>query len=1214
MHKKVLIANRGAISCRIQRTLKKLGITSVALYSDADRHSPHTLEADDSIHLPGNAPADTYLNAELIIAKALEIGVDAIHPGYGFLSENSSFAQRCAENGITFLGPTPDQLETCGLKHLCREIARDHGVPLLEGSPLLTSTSQAVELAKQIGFPVIIKSSAGGGGIGMQVANSEEEIVEKFNQVVRLSQSNFSDSSVFLEKYIERARHIEVQVFGDGAGNILCLGERDCSTQRRNQKVIEETPAPGLNDSERSELSNAALKIAKSVNYQSAGTVEFLWDDIDRTFYFLEVNARLQVEHGVTEEVWGIDLVEWMLKLSSGDMPDFSEIKLQSKGHAMQVRVYAEDPKKDFQPSTGFVNHFVPPSSNQCRCDTWLRSGLEVSSFYDPMLAKIIVHEESREKARTSLLAAVASTELYGIESNLRFLHAALESETFIAGKIHTRFLNDYTYTDRRIEILNPGLETSIQDYPGRIGMWDVGIPPSGPHDSLHFRIANLLLGNDVSSAALECSVKGATIKLGFTTKLCITGADMSPTLNNQPVPNNTVITAQEGDILKLGLAKSTAQRSYIAFEGGLDAADHLGSKSTFRLGKIGGHAGRNLQVGDVIQTLAQTSKDHSAVNPEKLANSLPVLANHWEIHVMYGPHAAPEFFTPQDIETFFASNWEVHYNSDRTGTRLIGPKPEWARSSGGEAGLHPSNIHDNAYTVGSIDFTGDMPIILGPDGPSLGGFVCPAVVIKADLWKCGQLKAGDTIRFINVSNKTAEGLLIEQEGWLDSLQQGSQSDLDHLEKNFNATEAAEPLSDPIIMESNTESNTTPKTTYRRSGDGVVLVEFGDMELDLDLRFRAQALYQSLADTPFEGLLELVPGIRSLQIQFNPLTISLEEVFADVSSREASLPAVEDMEFPSRIVHLPLSWDDPSTQLAIDKYMQIVRADAPWCPSNIEFIRRINGLKSIDKVKKIVYDASYFVLGLGDVYLGAPVATPLDPRHRLVTTKYNPARTWTPENAVGIGGAYMCIYGMEGPGGYQFVGRTLPIWNRYNQTDQFTKPWLLRFFDQIRWYPVSEAELLESREQFLTGNYPIKIEETTFKVSDYHKFLKENEISIQEFKTTQQQSFEDERLDWERTGAMNFSAIEADHGDAKEQIFIPDSEEEVLAPITGSTWRILVKPGDKVTADQTLMIIESMKTEFPVTAPTDGVCSQFFTKEGASVKAGDILTSIKPCK
>ncbi|MFC5049310.1 urea carboxylase [Rubritalea spongiae] len=1201
MQKKVLIANRGAISCRIQRTLRKLGIRSVALYSDADKHSPHVLEADEAIHLPGNAPQQTYLNAEHIIKEAVKLQVDAIHPGYGFLSENASFAQQCIDHGIEFLGPTPDQLETCGLKHLCRDIARKHGVPLLEGSDLLFTDEEAISVAERIGYPVIIKSSAGGGGIGMQVAYDSHEVAEKFAQVVRLSDSNFSDSSVFIEKYIERARHIEVQVFGDGEGNILTLGERDCSTQRRNQKVIEEAPAPGLSDDERAALFDAASQIAKSVRYRSAGTVEFLWDDIDRTFYFLEVNARLQVEHGVTEEVWGIDLVEWMVKLGFDDMPPLSSLHLKPSGHAMQVRVYAEDPKKDFQPSTGFINLFVAPKD--ARCDTWLTSGTEVSPFYDPMLAKIIVYKDNREEARKALLGAVTETEIFGIESNLRFLQATLQSEAFIKGIVHTRFLNDFTYEDRRIEILQPGLETTIQDYPGRIGMWDVGVPPSGPFDSLNFRLANILLGNSPTEAGLECSVKGATLRFGCDTTICIAGADMSPHLNGQNVFTNTILEVKQGDVLKLGLSQGAGQRCYLAFQGGLDAADYLGSKSTFRLGKFGGHAGRPLQTGDILQ-IKPTEKTTSHALVDK--TQFPTLSNEWQIHVIYGPHAAPEFFTQSDIDSFFSSDWEVHYNSDRTGIRLIGPKPEWARSDGGEAGLHPSNIHDNAYTIGSIDFTGDMPIILGPDGPSLGGFVCPAVVAKADLWKIGQLKAGDKIRFINISNTTAEQLLAAQEQQLCSIMEDVTASI---KQPFTTTQPSEPLTNPIIKQSN--SVDCPQTTYRQSGDGVVLIEFGEMELDLDLRFRAQALYQALSDSPFDGLLELVPGIRSLQVQFDPLIVSLNDVFDEIAKKETALPPVSEMEFPSRIVHLPLSWDDPSTQLAIEKYMQIVRSDAPWCPSNIEFIRRINGLNSIEDVKKIVFDANYFVLGLGDVYLGAPVATPLDPRHRLVTTKYNPARTWTPENAVGIGGAYMCIYGMEGPGGYQFVGRTLPIWNRYHKTEQFLQPWLLRFFDQIKWHPVSESELLEMREQFLTGQYKVKIEETTFKVSDYHDFLKTNEDDIQQFRSVQQEAFEQERLDWKRTGAMNFSAVDSELMTEKDTIEIPDSDEAVYAPIVGSLWKVLVKEGSEVEEDETLMIIESMKTEFPVTAPCKGRVTGIFSEEGASVKAGDILASIQ---
>ncbi|MGJ8678005.1 MAG: urea carboxylase [Akkermansiaceae bacterium] len=1191
MFKKVLIANRGAISCRIQRSLLDLGITPVVVYSDADSESLHVLNASERIHLEGNTPTDTYLDAAAIILAAQESGAEAIHPGYGFLSESASFARSCAEAGIIFLGPTPEQLKTCGLKHICREIARDCGVRLLEGSGLITSPEQALEASQKIGFPVIIKSSAGGGGIGMQVAHTAEEVRSLFTQVQRLSQSNFADQSVFIEKYIEHARHIEVQVFGDGQGNVLTFGERDCSTQRRNQKVVEETPAPELSDEERSEFASAALLIAQSVNYQSAGTIEFLWDDKERSFYFLEVNARLQVEHGVTEKVWGIDLVTMMTQLGADELPALDTFNQIPKGHAIQVRLYAEDPQKDFQPSAGLISYFKAPV-HTTRCDTWIQSGTEVSPYYDPMLAKIVSYEPTRDKAIEALQTALLETECYGIESNLDYLKTILACAAFRDGRIHTRFLDSFPYEPNTINVLDAGLETTIQDYPGRIGMWNVGVPPSGPFDSLHFRLGNQILGNEPDAAALEMSVKGGTFQFNAATTICLTGANMEATLNKEAVVINTSIQVKAGDTLKLGFIKGAGQRSYLCITGGIQAPLYLGSRSTFRLGKFGGHAGRALRASDVLHFSSSES-----TNPVPILKTiLPELSNIWDIRVTYGPHGAPDFFTEKDVERIFQADWEVHYNSDRTGIRLIGPKPEWARRDGGEAGLHPSNIHDNAYTVGSVDFTGDMPILLGPDGPSLGGFVCPAVIIKADLWKMGQLKPGDKIRFHGVLNDEAELLYKEQE------------------KNIKSLD--KPLSPALSPHRQAQGKQILKqnndVTYRQSGDGVILVEFGEMELNLDLRFKAQALYQWLKNNPIKGITELVPGIRSLQVQFNPAIIPAALVLKTLEDAELSLPPAHEMEFPSRIVHLPLSWDDPSTQLAIEKYTQLVRKDAPWCPSNIEFIRRINGLESIEDVRKIVYDASYFVMGLGDVYLGAPVATPLDPRHRLVTTKYNPARTWTPENAVGIGGAYLCVYGMEGPGGYQFVGRTLPIWNRFHQTEQFTQPWLLRFFDQIRWFPVSEAELLRMRKDFLTGEYKIKIEETTFKVSDYHEFLTENQASIEEFQTTQRAAFSEERADWERTGAMNFQSEERAASKHEEDILIPQDCEAIYSPIIGSMWKVQVSAEDSVAEGDAILIIESMKTEFTIEAPCAGSIQNVLISEGESVQAGQVLAIIKP--
>ncbi|KPD15198.1 hypothetical protein ADM96_34625 [Burkholderia sp. ST111] len=364
--------------------------------------------------------------------------------------------------------------------------------------------------------------------------------------------------------------------------------------------------------------------------------------------------------------------------------------------------------------------------------------------------------------------------------------------------------------------------------------------------------------------------------------------------------------------------------------------------------------------------------------------------------------------------------------------------------------------------------------------------------------------------------------------------------------------------------------------------------------LDLNLRFRVHALMNWLDAHRLPGIVDLTPGIRSLQVHFDPRTLSHDTLLAHLQQAERELPAVDEMRVPNRIVHLPLSWDDPSTRIAIERYMQSVRPDAPWCPSNIEFIRRINGLDSIDDVKRIVFDARYLVMGLGDVYLGAPVATPLDPRHRLVTTKYNPARTWTPENAVGIGGAYLCVYGMEGPGGYQFVGRTVQMWNRYRTTREFEagKPWLLRFFDEIRFYEVSEAELAELRADFVAGRASLKIEESVFDLGAYNRFLKDEAESISAFKRLQQAAFDEERERWNAAGHAEYvgepgsDAGSATGNGADDELVA--GQQSIVADVSGSVWKLLVNEGERVSEGQVVAIVESMKMEVSVASPKTG--------------------------
>ncbi|HEY0833375.1 MAG TPA: urea carboxylase [Azospirillum sp.] len=1173
MFTKVLIANRGEIACRVIRTLDRMGIASVAVYSEADAHSLHVALAGEAVCIGPAAVSDSYLNADRILEAAKATGAQAIHPGYGFLSENPGFAEACAAAGIAFIGPTPEQMRAFGLKHTARELAESSGVPLSPGSGLLDDVAHARAEAARIGYPVMIKSTAGGGGIGMQLCRDPDALEGMFEAVCRLSRNNFKDGGVYLEKFVERARHIEVQIFGDGKGTVVALGERDCSAQRRNQKVVEETPAPGISDALRRGLFDAAERLGRAVNYQSAGTVEFVYDDAAGAAYFLEVNTRLQVEHGVTEEVTGIDLVEWMIRQAAGEPLPLAEHAGTASGAAIQVRVYAEDPGRNFRPCSGILTEAVFPED--ARVETWVEQGSEVTPFYDPLVAKIIVRGADRADALAKLRDALARCRLAGIETNLGYLRQLAADPAFAAGGITTRYLESFAYAARTVEVVTPGTLTTVQDHPGRVGYWEVGVPPSGPMDPLAFRLGNRVLGNPEGAAGLEITVSGPTLSFNAAAVVCLAGARMPADIDGQPVPYWQPVAVPAGATLRIGTLSAAGCRAYLLVRGGLDVPDYLGSKSTFTLGRFGGHGGRALLPGDVLHLGDAPAGPMRALD----ADEIPAHGHAWEIGVLYGPHGAPDFFTDEDIATFFAADWEVHYNSSRTGVRLIGPKPQWARTDGGEAGLHPSNIHDNAYAIGAIDFTGDMPVILGPDGPSLGGFVCPATIVGAELWKVGQLRPGDKVRF----------------------------------KRLMPAEA-ERFGDDAVLHTLPATETRPAVVYRRAGDAYLLVEYGPLVLDLTLRFRAHALQQWLAAQGLPGILDLTPGIRSLQIHYDSRVLPLETLLDRLVAAEDELPAVDDLEVPTRIIHLPLSWDDEATRLAISKYMQSVRADAPWCPSNIEFIRRINGLDDVEAVKEIVFGASYLVLGLGDVYLGAPVATPVDPRHRLVTTKYNPARTWTPENAVGIGGAYMCVYGMEGPGGYQFVGRTCQMWNTHKATDAFEpgKPWLLRHFDQIRFFPVTHEELMRFRADFPLGRAKLRIEEETFRLADYHRFLDDNRASIAAFKARQQAAFEEERGRWEAAGQNAYVAEMPDDAGMDTHGDLPPGGEAVPSPVPGSVWKIAAEAGRAVKAGDPLLIVESMKMEITVAAPADGTLAEIRCAEGQAVTLGQTLAVFLP--
>jgi urea carboxylase len=723
--------------------------------------------------------------------------------------------------------------------------------------------------------------------------------------------------------------------------------------------------------------------------------------------------------------------------------------------------------------------------------------------------------------------------------------------------------------------------------------------------------------------------MSGPLLRFNCDAVVAVTGAEIPLSVDGVEQPMNTALLIAAGSTLSLGTIAGSGARSYLSVRGGIQVPDYLGSKSTFTLGQFGGHAGRALRAGDVLHLLPLANREAGAQLSAELCPALPAVR---QIRVIYGPHGAPEYFTPAYVDSFLATDWEVHFNSSRTGVRLIGPKPEWVRDSGGEAGLHPSNIHDNPYAIGAVDFTGDMPVILGPDGPSLGGFVCLVTIIEADLWQLGQLKAGDKVRFVPVDIAKARELAQARDTEINELALVSPLPFmgdDCMDAGGRATQDAQAegsgervienaqspspqpspasgrgspvLTSPIVLDL---GQADTRLVARLSGDTHLLLEIGQPELDLVLRFRGHALMQALEAKQLAGVIDLTPGIRSLQVHYQPETLALQRLLDIVAGEWDAVCAARDLKVPSRIVHLPLSWDDPACALAIEKYMTTVRKDAPWCPSNLEFIRRINDLPNLDEVYRTVFDASYLVMGLGDVYLGAPVATPLDPRHRLVTTKYNPARTWTAENSVGIGGAYMCVYGMEGPGGYQFVGRTLQMWNRYREVEAFDgKPWLLRFFDQIRFYPVSADELLRIRRDFPLGRYPLRIEHSELALADYQHFLDDEAEGIAAFRQQQRAAFDAERQRWIESGQAHFEVEEvaAELGDDAP---LGVGQHGIDSHIAGNLWQVQVEAGAQVQAGDVLVILESMKMEIPLTAPVAGTVREVRVQPGSPVRAG----------
>lgn len=527
---KILIANRGEIACRVMRTARRMGIKTVAVYSDADKKALHVRMADEAVHIGGPASKDSYLRGDKIIEAARQTGAEAIHPGYGFLSENEDFAAACRKAGIIFIGPSPEAIEAMGLKDRAKEIMQKAGVPVVPG--YLGKKQDAATLQKEaakIGYPVLIKAVAGGGGKGMRLVEREKDFAEALASCKREALSSFGNDHVLIEKYITKPRHIEMQVFGDSHGNAVHLFERDCSLQRRHQKVVEEAPAPGLSDKVRAVMGAAAVSAVKALKYANAGTIEFIMDSATQDFYFMEMNTRLQVEHPVTEMITGLDLVEWQLRVAAGEKLPLTQEQIKCGGHAFEVRLYAEDPANNFLPQTGKITRFT--HAQECRTETGVETGDEVSIHYDPMIAKIVVHGETRAKALYRMKNALAQTVLAGPVTNQEFLYNIFSHAEFSAGNVDTGFIARH-----ETELLPPMYGRPEPEECALAAVWIAGglggmAPASDPWDRRdNWRLngyltktLKLLCRGDSINITVRCrgpffdvTIDGATLAAGF--------------------------------------------------------------------------------------------------------------------------------------------------------------------------------------------------------------------------------------------------------------------------------------------------------------------------------------------------------------------------------------------------------------------------------------------------------------------------------------------------------------------------------------------------------------------------------------------------------------------------------------------------------------------------------------------------------------------------
>jgi len=1227
--KTLLVANRGEIAVRLIKTAKKLGIRTISIYTNADAASIHVGAADEAILLSG-PDSKAYLDGDQIIEIAKSHKVDAIIPGYGFLSENTDFARQIADAGMVFVGPSPKAIEDFGIKHTARELAAAADVPIVPGTKgLVNSEDEAVSEANKLSYPVMLKATAGGGGMGLLTCNDDAGVRKSFKTVQSRGETLFKNAGLFIEKFYPDSHHIEVQVFGNGQGKAIHFGERECSIQRRHQKVIEECPSPFVTKHPelRDKVCSAAVRLAESINYGSAGTIEFLVDDESAKFFFLEMNTRLQVEHGITELCYDVDLVELMLRQADAELAGKGGLDAgylaglqpsSPKGAAVEARVYAENPAKDYAPSPGLLQEVVWKEVPGARIDTWVHRGIRVSANYDPLLAKAMVHSSTRDGAIEGLKTLLKGSQISGPPTNLDFLASILDDHSFKSGTTMTKFLSSFEYQPAAIDVIAGGAYTLVEDWPGRPSVGR-GFGHSGPMDPLAFRIANSLVGNAQGVEGLEITLSGPDLRFIGPAIVALCGAPMDAKLDDQPFPMWTRKRIEAGQRLKIGKTTGGGCRSYLAIWGGLPTiATWFGSKSTAPMTTVGGYQGRALAAGDLLGIVKDppTVKDNLRL-PDHLIPNYP---EEWDLLAMPGPHDEG-YLTDDFIEEFYQSTLKISHNAARGGMRLVSPRPRWARADGGEGGAHPSNVIEYGYPLGTINWTGDDPCLFPVDAPDFGGFLSSMTVVKADWWRVGQMKAGNKVRFHRISYEDAIAKRKEVEEYLNSIEsccagKSSFDDAFPLKyKGLPPSAQNKSWGSAVVHQIKEEAN-QPLVSYRQGGDDFLLIDYGHGSFDLNYRCRAVTLYKKLQEASGKisfknGLHVGMPCGNSLMLHFDSLKVPRQELLDYLVKLESDIGDLSEAKFPGRKYKLPITFEHKAQRDSLQRYIETQRPYASYLPDPMAFVAKNNGFTD-QQLREIYVKSSLMVVAIG-FFIALPIALPIDPRQRIQCPKMNPSRVHTPEGTWGWGGSCGALYNVESPGGYMNTGLTIPSADILGFKNGYSpeKPWLFDDFDQLTFYEVPEDEYETLIQTFRSGRYKYIYEDVEFDMKQHNALLRSTASEVKQIRIKQRQAqaemdkLEKELLEkWNKEKESNKISVDT----VEELLHDPDIV-PVEAPVNANVWKVQVGEGDELKEDQTVVILEAMKLEINVNAE-DHMAGMKVEK--VLVKPNDVIEAGRP--